>query len=110
LPSQITLITKGRHTGQQRSVVLYAYDDDGSLIVVGSNGGSKNHPGWVHNLRAHPAATVRRGKTEALVTAEEVTDQRRDLLWDLVCGQFPLYATYQKRCERTIPLFLLKPS
>lgn len=107
MKSQITLSTIGRHTGTQRSVVLYAYDDGDALVVVGSNGGKKNHPGWAHNLRAHPAAMLKRGKVAELVTAEEITDERRDRLWSLVCEQFPLYATYQKRCQGTIPLFVL---
>jgi deazaflavin-dependent oxidoreductase (nitroreductase family) len=109
LPPQIKLVTTGRRSGQPRTVTLYAYDDGDSLVVVGSNGGKKHHPGWAHNLRAHPTATVMRGRLEEKVTAHEPRGKNRDRLWELVCERFPLYVTYQKRTERTIPLFILKP-
>jgi deazaflavin-dependent oxidoreductase (nitroreductase family) len=110
LPSRISLTTTGAKSGKRRSVELYAYPDGDALVVVGSNGGRKHDPGWAHNLRADSTATVKRGKQEHRVNAREVSGKARARLWDLVCGQFPLYVSYQKRCERTIPLFVLKPS
>jgi hypothetical protein len=31
----------------------------------------------------------------------------RDRLWQLVCEAFPLYASYQRKTTRLIPLFVL---
>ena len=31
-------------------------------MIVGSQGGAPHHPGWVHNLRANPRATIIQGK------------------------------------------------
>jgi hypothetical protein len=43
------------------------------------------------------------------VRATEADGDERDRLWALVCSEFPLYATYQRRTERRIPLFVLEP-
>ena len=103
------LTTTGRKTGQARSVTLYAYEDGDRLVVVGSRGGAKADPAWALNLRANPHATIRIGKDDREVRAKEATGRERDRLWRLVTEAFPLYATYQRRTERPIPLFVLQP-
>jgi deazaflavin-dependent oxidoreductase (nitroreductase family) len=105
----IMLTTRGARSGEARPAELYAYTDADRLVIVGSSGGSVRHPAWVHNLRAHPRATVQRGRQTADMTAREVTDpDERDRLWPFVVEQFPLYATYQRRTKRLIPLFVLE--
>ena len=101
------LTTTGRKTGQLRSVTLYAYPDGDRVVVVGSRGGAKADPAWALNLRADPRATIRVGKDDRAVRAEEATGNERERLWGLVTEAFPLYATYQRRTERRIPLFVL---
>lgn len=106
---QIVLMTTGARSGRARNATLYAWEDGDELVVVGSQGGAARHPAWVHNLRAHPRATVMKGKQTHDMTAREVTDDpERARLWDMVVGRFPLYATYQQRTKRRIPLFALK--
>jgi len=107
---QITMTTLGRRSGLPRDVTLYAYEDDGRLVVVGSYGGAPRDPDWAHNLRADPRVVVRRGRKQSEMMSTEVDDAERDRLWALVCDQFPLYATYQERTTRLIPLFLLTPT
>jgi F420H(2)-dependent quinone reductase len=103
----ITLTTTGARTGRSRSAELYAFEDGDRLVVVGSRGGSARNPAWIHNLRAHPEVSVKRGKGVTEMVAAEVTDADRDRIWKLVVEAFPLYASYQKRTKRTIPLFTL---
>jgi F420H(2)-dependent quinone reductase len=107
---QIRLTSTGARSGQPRTATLYAWPDgDDRLVLVGSSGGSARHPAWVHNLRAHPDAVVERGRTPIPMRASEVPDGReRDRLWQLVVDAFPLYARYQQRTERRIPLFVLE--
>jgi deazaflavin-dependent oxidoreductase (nitroreductase family) len=106
---QIVMTTNGARTGTARPVTLYAWEDGDELVIVGSQGGAPRHPGWVHNLRANPRATITQGSQIHDVVAREVTeDPQRARLWDMVVGRFPLYATYQRRTERLIPLFALK--
>jgi F420H(2)-dependent quinone reductase len=106
---QVRLTTTGRRTGEPRTVTLYAYENaDGALVITGSLGGSPRHPAWVHNLRAEPRATVTVGREDRSVVAREVSGAERETLWTLVTDAFPLYATYQRRTTRLIPLFVLE--
>jgi deazaflavin-dependent oxidoreductase (nitroreductase family) len=105
---QIRLTTIGRRSGARRTVTLYAWPDGDDLVIVGSKGGSAEHPAWVHNLREKPQAVVRIGNEERDVVAREVEGDERERLWALACEAFPLYASYQKRTNRLIPLFVLE--
>ena len=113
---QIKLTTTGARTGEPRLVTLYAWADhedphaDGSLILVGSDGGEARHPAWVHNLRAQPVVTVQRGVETQEMEAREVTDPTEYAeLWDFCADRFPQYNTYQARTDRRIPIFVLTP-
>ena len=109
--SRILLTTTGRRTGLPRKVELYAFDDGDRLVVVGSQGGSTRDPAWCHNLRANPAARLRRGRkatTEESVLAHEAAGAERDRLWALVTGVSPFYVGFQRKTQRVIPLFVLE--
>lgn len=109
---RVDITTRGARSGLPRTIELYAWEDGPDrLVIVGSSGGSARHPAWVHNLRAHPRATVTRGKRTTQVLAREVVDPaERGRLWDLVVERFPRYAVYQNGTSRLIPLFVLEPS
>jgi deazaflavin-dependent oxidoreductase (nitroreductase family) len=104
----VRLTTTGRRTGQPREVSLYAFEDRDRLVVVGSRGGAASDPDWAGNLRVQPRATIRIGRDTREVVAQEVAGPERDRLWTLVTGAFPLYASYQRKTERVIPLFVLE--
>ena len=107
----IALITTGLKSGQPRPVTLYAFEDGEDLVIVGSLGGSPHDPAWVGNLRAEPRASLRVAKKDRSVRAREVKvpSPERDRLWKLVTEAFHYYATYQRKTERVIPLFVLEP-
>jgi F420H(2)-dependent quinone reductase len=105
----VVLTTTGRRSGKARAIPLYAWPDGDRLIVVGSQGGAANDPAWAHNLRVEPRASLKVGQELRSVRAVEVSGDERRRLWELVCAAFPLYATYQRRTRRTIPLFALEP-
>ena len=108
---QIKLTTTGRHSGEARTVTLYAFDvDDEAMVIVGSRGGAPRHPAWLHNLRDDARARIAVDGEERSVLAREVSGAERERLWTLVCEAFPLYATYQRRTDRLIPLFVLEPA
>ena len=106
-----TLTTKGRKSGELRSVPLYVWPDGDSFVAVGSWAGRPIDPAWVGNLRAEPKATLRVGKQDRPVRAREVgvPSEERDRLWKLVTEAFHYYGTYQRKTERVIPLFVLEP-
>ena len=43
------------------------------------------------------------------MTARELTGDERGEWWERAVAAFPNYADYQRRTERTIPVFLLEP-
>lgn len=104
----VRLTTTGRRTGQPREVPLYGFEDGERVVIVGSRGGAAKDPDWAGNLRAEPRATIRIGRDARAVRAQEVTGPERDRLWTLVTGAFPLYASYQRKTDRVIPLFVLE--
>ena len=106
---QVRLTTTGRHSGEPRTVTLYAFETpEGAIVITGSWGGKAQDPAWVHNLRANQEATVKVGREERSVVAREVAGKEREKLWALVTREFPLYETYQRRTKRLIPLFVLE--
>jgi len=106
---EITLTTAGRRSGAPREVPLYGWEDGDRLVIVGSRGGAARNPDWVHNLRAEPRATVKQGRVVRSFRAQEVDGSERDRLWKLVTEAFPMYASYQRKTKRLIPLFVLEP-
>ncbi len=104
----IRVTTTGRRSGERREIPLYGWEDGERVVIVGSRGGSARHPAWVHNLRDDPHATLTIGRETRSVTAREVDGDERARLWELVCVAFPLYAAYQRRISRLIPLFVLE--
>jgi len=107
VPVTLTLTATGRRSGQPREVELYAFADGQRMVIVGSRGGSRIDPRWAENLRAEPRATIRRGGVLTAVRAREVDGDERAHLWRLVCEAFPMYASFQRKTQRTIPLFVL---
>lgn len=105
----VTLTTKGRRSGEPRTLPLYAWEDGDRLVVVGSKGGAAGDPDWVHNLCAAPCATVKQRRVVREFRAAEVEGTERDRLWSLVTEAFPMYASYQRKTKRLIPLFVLEP-
>jgi deazaflavin-dependent oxidoreductase (nitroreductase family) len=105
---QIRLFSRGRHSGKPRQATLYAWPDGDALVIVGSAGGRARHPAWVHNLRAAPDAEILEGKKRRPVHAREATGRERQRLWQLVTKAFPMYAAFQRRTSRTLPLFVLE--
>ena len=106
---QITLLSTGAKTGAARRATLYAWEDGDRLVLVGSRGGAKRNPAWVHNLREHPEVRVTRGKAERSYGAREVEGRQRARLWRLAADRFPMYDRYAERTDRQIPVFLLEP-
>ena len=88
---------------------LYAWADGDRLVIVGSRGGAARDPDWAHNLRAEPRATIKKGRNVQEFRAQEVDGMERDRLWTLVTEAFPMYASYQRKTKRLIPLFVLEP-
>ena len=105
----LLVTTTGRKTGKPRTVpLLYAPVGNG-YAVVGSKGGAVQHPAWVFNLRANPAARVDLGGKQFAVKAREAEGEEYDQLWSQMAQGYKGYAGYKEKTSRRIPIFVLEP-
>ncbi|WP_410505948.1 nitroreductase family deazaflavin-dependent oxidoreductase [Intrasporangium sp.] len=105
----VVLVTmRGAKSGAIRKVPLMRVVRDGVYAAVGSQGGSPDHPQWVHNLRAHPEVDLQDGRDTFRVRARELTPDERDEWWPVCVAAFPPYAEYQEKTDRVIPVFVLE--
>src|SRR5262245_28276872 len=113
VPGPVTtllLTTKGRKSGEERHVPLLYVDNDGTYLVVGSKGGHATDPAWYLNLLADPHCEVRVGKFRSQAIGRTLDGEERERLWKKVTDRHAVYAKYQSRTERRIPLVLIEPS
>lgn len=106
----LLLTTIGQHSGELRSSPLFYFRDNGTDIIVGSQGGALRDPAWVGNLRAYPQAWVWVGRRRVPVRAEFLSGEERVRIWELVTKAWPAYEAYQERARpREIPVIRLRP-
>lgn len=106
----LLLTTRGRVSGQARTVpLIFAADADGA-IVVASKGGAPEHPHWYRNLAANPAVEVQIRGDRFSATARTVEGAERDRCWSLATAMWPSYDDYAKRTSRVIPVVALERS
>ncbi len=89
--SSYLLTTTGRKTGQPRTTPVVLVETDGQRWLVSPYG----QVSWVHNVRATPEVTLRRGRTIAILHAEEVAPD--------VAG--PILKRYLHHARITAPFF-----
>jgi deazaflavin-dependent oxidoreductase (nitroreductase family) len=107
----VQLTTTGARTGRPRTVPVLGVPTPGGLAVFASNFGRRRQPGWYHNLRAHPVATVTVRGTAAPVRAVEAVGEARAEAWRRGLAVFPGWDAYQSRAGgRDIAVFLLVPA
>ncbi len=104
------LTTRGRKSGRVYTwPVCYLAEGD-NLLLIASAGGSPQHPAWYHNLRADPNVTIQvAGRSRAMV-AEPQSGAERTRYWARIVREHPLFADYQRKVTREIPVVLLRPA
>jgi deazaflavin-dependent oxidoreductase (nitroreductase family) len=108
LPTAL-LETRGARTGRpRRNGVIYFHDGE-RVTIIASKLGLPEHPGWFHNLRAHPEVKLGGQPFHADVIEDESEWTR---LWPLADRVFPPYSKYRRRAAgagRAIPIVQLTP-
>jgi deazaflavin-dependent oxidoreductase (nitroreductase family) len=105
----LLLVTmKGAKTGRTLVAPL-AYSTDGNrFVVIASKAGAPNNPDWYHNLIANPVVTIELGDERFEARATEATGAERDRLYNQQAAQLPIFADYQKKTSRRIPVLILE--
>jgi deazaflavin-dependent oxidoreductase (nitroreductase family) len=103
----LLLTTIGAKSGQRRTTPMMYISEADRLLVIASNAGAPVHPGWYYNLVAHPEVTVEVGTETFDVTAVVLTGEERDRLYARQVERAPVFAEYQARTTRKIPVIAL---
>ncbi|MBO0676581.1 nitroreductase family deazaflavin-dependent oxidoreductase [Mycolicibacterium sp. S2-37] len=103
----LLLHTTGAKSGKKRLSPLAYLTVDDRMLIVGSYAGAPKDPAWVHNLRATPRAYIEVGTEAYEVNARELPPEERDAAYPKIVELAPVFADYQAKTDRAIPLFEL---
>jgi proline iminopeptidase len=103
----LLLTTAGRRTGQETTTpLIYTLDGD-TPVIVASQGGAPDHPGWFKNLVKDPDVGVQIKSEKFRARARVAEGEERDRLWELMNEVWPHYDEYATRTDREIPVVVL---
>lgn len=105
----LLLTTTGAKSGRRQTTPLMYLADGERLLVFASKAGAPTNPAWYHNLVAHPQATIEVGMETRDVTASVVTGAERDALYAKQAALRPVFAEYEAKTTRKIPVVALTP-
>jgi deazaflavin-dependent oxidoreductase (nitroreductase family) len=106
----LALTTVGRRSGRPHTVMLTSpVQRDGSYVVVASDGGDPEDPDWFRNVRATPQVQVVVDGAERSMSARILTASEKQEVWTQVVARNDVYAGYQRRTTRDLPLVWLEP-
>jgi deazaflavin-dependent oxidoreductase (nitroreductase family) len=108
-PPMLLLHTIGAKSGKEHVVPMRCMPVGSSLYVFASAHGKPTQPDWYYNLVAHPDITIERGSESLPVHATEVFGEERERIFGRQAARFPIFAEYESRLERTIPVIRLDP-
>src|ERR1700704_4373932 len=75
------LHSRGRKSGEIRTVPLLATPVGDAVVLIASNGGAPRHPAWYFNLKKTPDCEVDLGGVRTQRRAREVSAEERQKLW-----------------------------
>ena len=97
----------GARSGVERVTPLGYFTDGDRIFVVASFGGSDVNPAWYGNLLANPRTTVEIGSETIPVTARVLMGAERDERFAKIAETMPMFADYQRKTTRVIPVIEL---
>ena len=103
----LLLTMTGAKTGRTLVRPLCYSRDGERLVIIASYGGAPRNPPWYHNLIANPLVTVEVGTEKFKARATQVYGAERERLFNETAKLMPLFADYQNKTKREIPLLIL---
>lgn len=105
------ITTVGAQSGKQRTNPVARFDDGrGGWYVAATANGAARHPGWYHNLAAHPdQVSVEFGGTKRQVHVEQLSGDERSTAWEQIVARSANFGSYPKKTDREIPVLRLTP-
>jgi deazaflavin-dependent oxidoreductase (nitroreductase family) len=103
----LLLTMTGAKSGRTITKPLVYTMDGNRIVVIASFAGAPNNPAWYNNLIANPVATVELGSERFRVRAAVTAGEERQRLFDRQAKQMPIFAEYQQKTKRQIPVLVL---
>jgi deazaflavin-dependent oxidoreductase (nitroreductase family) len=104
----LLLTMTGAKSGRTITKPLVYTTDGDRIVVIASFAGAPNNPAWYNNLIANPVATVELGSERFRVRAAVTAGEERQRLFNRQAEQMAIFADYQKKTTRQIPVLVLK--
>jgi deazaflavin-dependent oxidoreductase (nitroreductase family) len=105
----LILTTKGRKTGEPRTIPIIYTPVGGSYVIIASRGGSPTHPKWYLNLVEEPEVEIQVKDRVFKARARTAESPERERLWAEAVKAWPNYDIYQSRTSRRIPVVVIEP-
>lgn len=104
----VILVTmRGAASGKVRKIALMRVEHEGEYALVASVGGAPSNPAWYRNLLANPTeVAIQDGPEPFRVHVREVDGDERAAWWERAVAVYGLYAEYQAKTERVIPVLV----
>jgi len=104
----LLLTTTGAKTGRSLTKPLAFSRDGERYVVIASKAGMPTNPAWYHNLVANPRVTVEVGPERFEAQASVAEGAERERLYAQQAAALPVFAEYQRRTTRQIPVVVLE--
>jgi len=108
--SLLLLTTTGAKSGLSRTNPLAYVRDGDRWVIIASYAGAPTNPPWFHNLKANPKVEVEVGNERFTARAEIVGEPARSELYRKMVSAMPVFAEYQRKTTRSIPVVALSRS
>ena len=105
----LLLTTRGRKSGEPRSLPLIYGTHGDSYTIIASKGGNKDHPLWYLNLEGEPRCELMVGARAISAVARVAQGAEREEIWEKMVEIYPPYVDYQNATDRIIPVVVLDP-
>jgi deazaflavin-dependent oxidoreductase (nitroreductase family) len=103
----LLLTMTGARTGRTLVRPLCYSRDGERIVIIASYGGAPRNPPWYYNLVANPIVTIEIGTEKFRARAVQVYGSERTRLFDAAAELLPLFADYQNKTKRDIPVLTL---
>ncbi len=104
----LLLTTKGRKSGEPRTIAIIFRQVGDAQVLIASKGGSPTHPLWYLNIEADPEVEVQIKGERFAARARTAEGEERERLWAEAVAGWPNYDVYQSRTTRRIPVVVLE--
>jgi deazaflavin-dependent oxidoreductase (nitroreductase family) len=104
----LLLTTVGAKSGKSRINPLAYLADNDRYVIIASYAGAPANPPWFYNLKANPTVDVEVGAQRFKARAEIVAEPERSKLYEKMTKVMPVFAEYQRKTTRKIPVIALR--